>query len=86
MQESENETLNWTVNVTTLDKIQNWMKSIYALLVADDEEYKEKKDTEHKADRSHDQTQLSPPIILVGTHRESLKGSPQEKSDKVCLN
>ena len=61
------------------------MKSIYALVAAD-KKYKEEKDTEHRADRSHDQTQLSPPIILVGTHRESLKGSPQEILDKVCLN
>ncbi|XP_072043680.1 uncharacterized protein [Amphiura filiformis] len=60
---------------SALYKLDFWMKSIYALLVEDEESDKSK--TEH-----YWQTQLSPPIFLVGTHRNNLQGTSKLKKQK----
>ncbi|XP_072043451.1 uncharacterized protein [Amphiura filiformis] len=53
-----------------------WMKSVYSLLVGDEDNKESKTDYP-------EQTQLSPPIFLVGTHRNSLQGTPQSKKQKA---
>ncbi|XP_030849085.1 uncharacterized protein LOC105436936 [Strongylocentrotus purpuratus] len=60
--------------LTCLEFINFWLYSIYAHAVAPSSVIN--KSTSKPA-------QKSPPIFIVGTHRESVKGDAQEKREKI---
>ena len=61
-----------TLDEGFLDNLDFWMHSIYTFTSASQE-----------APISDKQSQLSPPILIVGTHRHSLADTAAEQDEKV---